>query len=151
MIPSSGLPTLAQRVQGEGEQDGHEQHLQDLALGEGADHGRRDDVHQELDRALLAGLGGVGLDRRRIERRRVDVHPGTRLPQVDHDQADHQGHRGHDLEVDQRLQPDPADLLHVAHAGDAVHHRAEDDGRDQHLISLMKASPSGFISSASEG
>jgi hypothetical protein len=55
---------------------------------------------------------------------------------VDDHEADDQRDRGHDLEVDQRLQADPADLLHVLHAGDAVHHGAEDDRRDQHLDQL---------------
>ena len=40
---------------------------------------------------------------------------------------------GHHLEVEQRLAADAADLLHVARAGDAEHHGAEDDRRDQHL------------------
>ena len=44
--------------------------------------------------------------------------------------------RGHDLEVEQRLEADAADLLHVLHAGDAVHDRAEDDRRDEHLDQL---------------
>ena len=39
------LAALAEHVQREGEQHGEEQHLQDLALGEGADHGVGDDVH----------------------------------------------------------------------------------------------------------
>ena len=95
MMPSSGLPRSPSAVQREGEQDGEEQHLQDLALGEGADHGGRDDVHEEVDGALLAGLGGVGCDRLGVERCRVDVHAGAGLPQVDDDQADDQRERGH--------------------------------------------------------
>ena len=71
-----------------------------------------------------------------IERCRVDVHAGAGLPKIDDHQADDQSERGHHLEVDQRLQPDPADLLHVLHAGDAVHHGAENDRRDQHLDQL---------------
>src|SRR3712207_2713629 len=53
----------------------------------------------------------------------------------DHEPYD-EGDGRHHLEVDQRLDADPPDLLHVLHAGDAVHHRAEDDGRDQHLDQL---------------
>ena len=41
-----------------------------------------------------------------------------------------------DLEVDQRLDTDPADFLHILHAGDAMHDGAENDRRDQHLDQL---------------
>jgi hypothetical protein len=50
---------LADQGQRQAEQDRDQQHLQDLALGEGADHGGRDDVHQEADDRLVVGLGGV--------------------------------------------------------------------------------------------
>jgi hypothetical protein len=43
------------------------------------------------------------------------------------------------LEIDQRLDPDPADLLEVAHLGHADHHGAEDDRRQQHLDQLDEA------------
>ena len=51
-------------------------------------------------------------------------------------EPDDQRKRGHDLEIDQRLHADAADLLHVLHAGDAVHDGAEDDRRDEHLDQL---------------
>ncbi|MGY4616287.1 hypothetical protein ACVWZ4_001514 [Bradyrhizobium sp. USDA 4472] len=47
--------------------------------------------------------------------------------------ADSERHGRHRLEIDQRLQPDPADALEIAHRGDAVHHGAEDHRRDHHL------------------
>ena len=134
-----GPAAFAEHGQREREQDREEQHLQDLALGEGADDGVGNDVHQEFDRALLPGLRGVDLDRFGIDRAHVDVHADAGLQDVDHDQADDQRQRGHDLEIDQRLQADAADLLHVLHAGDAVHHGAEDDRRDQHLDQLDEA------------
>ncbi len=49
---------------------------------------------------------------------------------------DDQRDRGHDLEIDQRLDADPADLLEIAGAGDAVHHDAEHDRRDDHRDQL---------------
>src|SRR6266542_395115 len=55
------------------------------------------------------------------------------LHDVDDDQADHHGDCGQDLEVDQRLQADPADHAQVVHGGDAVDDGAEDDRRDHHL------------------
>ena len=59
--------------------------------------------------------------------------PRAGLQHLADDQADGQRHRRDRLEIDQRLQPDPADALQVAHRGDAVHHGAEDHRRDHHL------------------
>ena len=56
MRASTGLPRSPSMCRREGEQDREEQHLQDLAFGEGADHRVGDDVHQELDGALLPAL-----------------------------------------------------------------------------------------------
>ena len=65
-------------------------------------------------------------DRLGVERRRVDVHAGAGLHDVDDDQPDDQRERADDLEIEQR-QAAAADLLHVLHAGDAEHDGAEDD------------------------
>ena len=54
-------------------------------------------------------------------------------------EPDEQRERAHDLEVQQRQSRRSADLLHVLHAGDAGHHRAEDDRRDDHLDQLDEA------------
>jgi hypothetical protein len=89
-------------------------------------------VQQGADHGLLVRLGGVGRNRLGVQRGRVDVHANPGPPQVDDDQADDQRHRCHDLEVDDRFEADPADLLHVFHAGDTVDDRTEDDRRDQH-------------------
>ena len=59
-------PAVAEHHQREPEQDGDEQHLQDVALGEGADHGVGDDMEEELDRRLVRGARGVIGDRGRI-------------------------------------------------------------------------------------
>ena len=124
---------LAHELQTEREQQGEEQHLQHLALGEGADHGGGDDVRDVVPCAHVVRLGDVGLDAAGIDGLRIDVHARAGLPEVHHQQADHQGERGRQLEIQQCLQPDAADLLHVLHAGDAVHHGAEDDRADHHL------------------
>jgi hypothetical protein len=47
-------------------------------------------------------------------------------------EADRQRNGRDRLEIDQRLQPDPANALEITHRGDAVHHGAEDHRRDQH-------------------
>ena len=130
------LAALAERLQAEREQDGEEQHLQDLARRERADDRVGNDVHQELDRALLLGFRHEALDRPGVERLDVDVHVAAGLQGVHHDQADDQRNRGQHLEVDQRLEADASDLFHVLHAGDAMHDGAEDDRRDDHLDHL---------------
>ena len=48
------LAALAELCSAEREQDREEQHLQDLALGERADEGVGDDVHQEVRRVLCS-------------------------------------------------------------------------------------------------
>ena len=122
------------------EQHGEEQHLEDLALGEGADDGVRDDVQQELDGALLPAPWSCSAAIALVSSvAGIDVHAGAGLHDVDDDEADDQRERRDDLEIEQRLEADAADLLHVVHAGDAVHDRAEDDRRDQHLDQLDEA------------
>ena len=54
-------------------------------------------------------------------------------------EAQQQRDRGDDLEIAQRIQADAAHMPQVVHARNAQHHRAEDDGRDQHLDQLDEA------------
>ena len=138
------LAAFTQPMQREGEQDRDQQHLQDFAFRKGADKGVGDDVQQVIDKAHLGGFFGIGGDARRIQRGRVDVHPHAGLPDVDDDQTHDQGDGGHHLEIDQRLDADAADLLHVLHTGDAVDDRAEDDRCDQHLDQPDEAVPQRF-------
>ena len=70
---TSGLQRGPDRRQREAEQDGDQQHLQDVALGEGVDHGGRDDVQQKIGDALRFGLAGVIGDGLGIERGGIDV------------------------------------------------------------------------------
>ena len=132
----TGLPLRAERVEREAEEEREKQHLQHVALGKGADHAVRDDVEQEVHRALhLPGLR-VLRDRLGIEAGGIDVHPGAGLDDVHDHQTDDERERAHDLEVEQRVAAGLADRLHVLHAGDADDDRAEDDRRDDHLDEL---------------
>ena len=124
------------------EQHREQQHLQHVAGGEGIDHRRRDQLHQELDSAAageLARVLGVGAHRLGIQRLRVDVHADARLEQEGQRQAEGQRDGSHQLEVDERLHANAADALQVAGAGDAVHDDAEDDQRNDHLDQLDEA------------
>jgi hypothetical protein len=118
------------------EQDGEEQHLQDVACRERVHDRRRDDVHQEVDGRQMRGARGVSGNALRIELCRVRMHARTRLHHVDEDEADDQRDRRDDLKVNQRPKADTANLLHVAHLGDADDHGAEDDGGDHHANQL---------------
>ncbi len=80
------LSALAQREQREAEQDRKEQHLQDLAFGESADHGVGNDVQEVVDDAMLLGLGHVGGHGAGVERAGVDVHAGAGPQDVGDDQ-----------------------------------------------------------------
>jgi hypothetical protein len=85
------------------------------------------------DDALLLRLGDVGGDGLRIDRGWIDIEAVSRLQQFPDEKADGKRDRRDRLEIDQCLQPDPADAFEVAHRGDAMHHRAEDHGRYHHL------------------
>jgi hypothetical protein len=133
------LAVLAHRRQHRAEQDRQQQNAQQIAFGESADERLWNDVHQKVDRIGVLRRGCVNLDRCRVERMHVDVHAVAGPPDIDDEEADEQRDRGHDFEVDQRFQGDAADLLHLADAGDAVHHRAEDNRRNQHPDELDEA------------
>ena len=125
-------PLLAEVQERQAEQHREEQHLQNLALGEGVHDRRRNDVHQEVHGAEALRRGRVGGHRLRVERAGVGVDAGARLEDIDDDQANHERHRRDDLEVDQRADANAADVLHVAHARDPHDDGAEDDRCDDH-------------------
>ena len=99
---TTGAAALAQEGRGGAEQDREQQDLEDVALGEGVDHRGRDDLHQEIDRAVLHVADPVGIGRHRggVERARVDVHADARLERVGQDHADQQREAREDLEVE---------------------------------------------------
>lgn len=133
------LAALAEVREHAAEQQCDQQDLQDFALRECIDHRVRDDVHQEVDRRLPVRLRRVRRDGLAVERRRIDVEADARTQDVRGREAEHQREGRHDLEVQQRLAADAADLLHVLHAGDAGDDRTEDDRADHHLDQLDEA------------
>ncbi|MNT65915.1 hypothetical protein D3C72_2039380 [compost metagenome] len=107
--------------------------MQDVAVGERADHGVRDDIEQEADRGLLRAGGGIGGHAAGVQGADVDVHAGARLDHVDHDKADDQGDGRDNFEVEQRVATGLAHRLHALHASDAADHGAEDDRGNDHF------------------
>ena len=134
---AQALDLVAQGHQGQAEQDGEQQHLEDVAPGEGADDAVRDDVQDEVGRLHLVGLLGELGHQGGVRRLAAEVE--SRMQHVAHDQADDQGEGGDDLEVEQGLDADPADRLGALDVGDARDHGAEDDGGDDHLDQVDEA------------
>lgn len=92
-----------------------------------------DDVHQEVDEAVVLGRSSVLGDGGGVEGRGIDVHSPTRLEGVDHHKPDDKGQGRHRFKIDERFAADTAELLHVFHARDAEDHGTENDRRDDHL------------------
>ena len=91
-----------------------------------------------------ARLRNVGLDTADIESLCINVHADAGPPKINHKKTNNERQCRHRFEVRQHLQPNTTDLLHVLHAGDAMHNRAEDDRAMSILIAAMNMSPSGF-------
>jgi hypothetical protein len=133
---------LADQRERHAEQHSEEQHLQHVVARQCVERGRRDDVEDEAADAAalhLVGVVGVGVERLGVEQGGIDVHAVAGREDEGEQQADAQRDRRHHLEIDQCLEPDPADLLEVAGAGDAVDHHAKDDRRDDHRDQLEEA------------
>ena len=126
------LAALACEHERKAEQHRDEQDLQYVAVDKGGEERGRDDAEQELDDALALGGFDVALDRARIERGQVDIHADAGLPQIDGDKREHERDERDHLEIDQRLDRDAADALHVVHRGHTVNDGAEDHRRDDH-------------------
>ncbi len=125
----------ADQRQADAEQHGEEQNLQHVVAREGVDGGRRNDVDEERPDASalqVARVGGVGVEARRVELGGVDVHARAGREHEADQQPEAERQRRHRLEIDERLHADPADLLEIAGAGDAMHDHAEHDRRDDH-------------------
>ena len=125
-------------MQGEAEQNGEQQHLQNIAAGESADDAAGDHVQQEGDHALLFRLLRIDSDRFGVQRRRIDVHARAGLNHINHDQADNQRNGADHFKVEQRHRASAPDRLHAFHSGDAGHHGAENYRRDNHFDQFYK-------------
>jgi hypothetical protein len=129
------------------EQDRDEQRLENIAARKRAHRRVGNDVQQEADDAVILLRGGKRrLDVLRVEGRDVDVHSDARSQHLRDQPAAQQRHGGHDLEIDQGLEPNPPHRSHAAHPRNADDDGREDDRRDHHPDHRMKASLSGLRS-----
>ncbi|MGY4357661.1 hypothetical protein ACVW0J_004154 [Bradyrhizobium sp. i1.7.7] len=123
------------------EQDREEQHLEHVVARQRIEGGAGDHIHQEGAEAAagqLVRVVGIGVERLGVERRGIDVHAVAGTEEIGEQQTDHEGDRRHHLEIDQRLDADPADLLEVAGTGNAVHDDAEHDRGHDHRDQLQE-------------
>ena len=86
---------------------------------------------------LRLGLLGIVGDGLRVGHGAAEAR--ARPDHIADDEADHQREGRDDLEIDQRLDADAADLLGILDMRDAGDHGAEDDRRDHHLDQLDEA------------
>ena len=120
---------VVQVAQGDAEEDGEDEDLQDLVGGHGLEDVLREDVGDEVLEIEGAGLQ-VGAGRRVGQ---GHAQGGTRVEQVGEEQPEEQGAEGGADEPAQGLAADAADGLGVAHAGQTSYQGGEDQGSDDHL------------------
>ncbi|MCY1432247.1 hypothetical protein D9M71_482380 [compost metagenome] len=130
---------LAHQIQCTAEQHGEQQDLQDVVIGKGTDHRRRNQVHQELCGGVhvLAALGNVahvGCGKLL----QVNVRAAADAGAEGEHQTDHQGDGGQHFKVDHRFEADTADLLQVAGTADAADHYAKHNQANEHFDQLDK-------------
>ena len=117
---------------GNAEQDGKEQHGQDVTLGEGVHDLIGDNVDQKVDDTQVALGVDVARHGRRIDLGGVDIHTLAGRKKVADGQADQHGDGGQRLEIQDCLEPDSADAGTGRQLGNTDHDGQEDDGRDHH-------------------
>ena len=78
----------------------NEDHAEDAAAGERADHGGWNNLQEEIGHRLSLRLTGVASHGACIARRRRRIEPGARLHERAHQEADDQRDAGEDFKVE---------------------------------------------------
>ena len=126
----------AELLQRNPEHHRQQQYLQDLALGERVKECCRDDAEQEILNPSHFPGSGIGGNRTGVQFLHIDVHAHARPNNINDHQAEDQREGTHHFEIKQRQPAGSPHLLQIFRSGDAQHHRAEDDGGDDHLDQL---------------
>lgn len=131
-----GFGLLADRGHGDAHKEGEDDRAEQVALAECGEDVLREGVQDqfvEVD-ALAQAVQVLGVG---------PVDGGTLADARELGQAhgDQQDEGGDDLEVEDRLAGDPADLLDRLHAGDAQHDEREDQGQDHDLHHVQEHVP----------
>ncbi|MNQ59446.1 hypothetical protein D3C85_736940 [compost metagenome] len=137
--------------QGDAQQNGKQQDLQHIALGEGIHDGVGDDVHDEVHERCMFHGRGVGGQAGGVEGGDIDVHAGTGFEHIDHHQADHQRQGRDHFEIEQGPKAHTPQFLHVFHAGNPCDHGQEDHRSEEHLDQFDEGIAQGFERSAGFG
>lgn len=140
LVNASGTVSLLH--QGEAEDHGNEQDLQNLPLGKCAEHRLGNDVQNEILRGVLGGFLAVAFYGCLVAALAAETMAG--LHKIRHQQADAESERGDHLEVHNRRHGHAPDLRCVRHVRNPRHDRAEDDGANGHLDQLDKAGAQGL-------
>ena len=102
------------------EENGHKQDLQQVSRsGKGIEKRRGDHMQDQIRCALgrrSLGVIGYGVS---IQRPWVGVETSAGSDDIHNNQSDDQCERGDDLEIDERLPPNPANLFHVSSTGNS--------------------------------
>ena len=98
-------------------------------------------MQEEFHHTLSPGFGRVRLNRCGVEPCGIDVHSHARLQEIHDSKTDDQRKRRQRLEVQNCFERHAADFFEIVHAGDAVHHCAENDRRDKHPDQPHEAVP----------
>ena len=109
---------------GDAEERREDDDLQDVLPHHGVEDVRREEVDERLDRRLRLGERLAG---------RGEVQADAGFDDVGENEADDEGDRRRDLEVDERLHAHPPDGLDVARLPDPEDDRGEDEGDDEQL------------------
>jgi hypothetical protein len=129
-----GLSRVARRDDGHREDDRERHDLQHVVARHRVHRARREDVQERLREGERLCLDG-GPQRRGVP---GEPDPDARPDEVDDGQADGEGGRRDELEVEERLRADPADFPHVAGPRYALHDAAEHKGRDHQLDEVQE-------------
>ena len=114
----------------ESDQNRQNEYLQRLPGGKRASHTVRDELEESLDGRWIGGPCHRSANSDPVGGSRIECDPMTRLVEIGYDEAKDKRHCRHDLEVDQRLDPNACDVLQVTHPRNADRDGGKDHGSD---------------------
>jgi hypothetical protein len=144
---SSSFPpgcAAARHRQRDAEADGEEQHLQEIAVHEGARPRFRNDADQEGGDRLVRGLLDIIFDRAGLQRGRIDVHAAPGCTTLATTRPNDQRDGGEEQEIGKGLAATRPTSPSPRMPAMPVTMVRKITGAMIILTSLMKASPSGF-------
>ena len=90
----NGVRFFTDTGEGDAEENGEEQHLENIARRKRPNHGLRNDIEEEPHQSLIMCAGDISRDHLAIETRGINIKTRTRLDQIPSHQTDHKRKRG---------------------------------------------------------